>query len=80
MEEMFYYQDLSYIAKLICSVLINRPHDNPWADHFGIEKTQELIVRKYYWQTLQREVEAYLDRYNIYVALKAVCHKPYRDL
>ena len=29
---------------------------------------------------LQRDVEAYIKGYNIYLALKAVCYKPYKDL
>ncbi len=38
-EEMFYYQGLPYILKVICSKLISRYHNNLLAGHFGIEKT-----------------------------------------
>ncbi len=48
--------------------------------HFGIKKTQELIARKYYWPTLQGDVEAYVKGYDVCLASKAVHHKPYRDL
>lgn len=43
-EEIFHYQSLLYIAKIICFKLINRYHDNLLAGHFGIEQTQELIA------------------------------------
>ncbi len=47
-EQVLYYQDLPYVPKVICSELISRHHDNLLAGHFGIEKTRELITRKYY--------------------------------
>ena len=52
-EQVFYYQGLLYVLKLICSELINWHHNNLLVDHFGIKKTLELIARKYYWPTLQ---------------------------
>ncbi len=52
-EQVLHYQGLLYVPKVICSELISRHHDNPLAGHFGIEKTRELIARKYYWPTLQ---------------------------
>lgn len=51
-EEVFYYQSLSYVPKKICLELINRYHNNLFAGHFGIEKNRKLIARKYYWPTL----------------------------
>ncbi len=51
-EQVLHYQGLPYIMKVIRSELISRHHDDPLAGHFGIEKTCELITRKYYWPTL----------------------------
>ncbi len=51
-KQMFHYQGLLYILKVIHSELISRYHNDLFADHFGIEKTQELIVRKYHWPLL----------------------------
>ncbi len=79
-EEVFYYQGLPYVSKVICSELISSHHDNPLAGYFGIKKTQELITRKYYRLILQRDVEAYIKGCNICLTLKAICHKFYRDL
>ncbi len=77
---MFYYQDLSYVSKVIYLKLISKDYNDPHVDHFGIEKIQRLIARKYYWLTLQRDVEAYVKGCNMCLTSKAVCHKPYNDL
>ncbi len=77
---MLHYQGLPYVPKVICSELISRHHDDPLAGHFGIEKTCELIARKYYWLTLRRDVEAYVKDCDVCLASKAVRHKPYGDL
>ena len=79
-EQVLHLQGLSYVSKVICAELISKHHDDHLAGYFGIEKTQELIARKYYWPTLQKDVEAYIKRYNVCLASKAVCHKPYKDL
>ncbi len=52
-EQMFHYQGLPYVPKVIRSELINRHYDDPLAGHFSIEKTLKLIARKYYWPTLR---------------------------
>ena len=50
------------------------------AGHFGIQKTRKLITQKYYWPTLRHSVEAYVKGYDVCLAFKAVCYKPYSDL
>lgn len=77
---VLHYQNLSYVPEIICSELISRHHDNPLAEHFGVDNIQELIARKYYWPTLRRNVEAYVKGCNMYLASKVVCHKPYGNL
>ena len=47
-EQILHYQGLPYVSKVICSELINKYHNNLFANHFGIKKTWELIARKYY--------------------------------
>ncbi len=68
------------MPEIVRTELISRHHDDPLAGHFGIDKTRELIVRKYYWSTLRRDVEAYVTGYDICLASKAVRHKLYGDL
>lgn len=79
-KKVFHYQGLPYFPKVIHSKLISRHYDDPFIDYFGIEKTRDLIIRKYYYPKLQRDVEAYIKDYDIYLASKAVCYKLYRDL
>ncbi len=52
-EQVLHYQGFLYVPKVIRSKLISRHHDNPFAGHFGIEKTKELIASKYYWSMLR---------------------------
>ncbi len=47
-KQVLHYQGLPYVPKVIRSELISRHHNNPLAGHFIIEKTQKLILRKYY--------------------------------
>ncbi len=51
-KQVFHYQGLPYVPKVIRSELISRQHDDPLAGHFGIEITRKLIARKYYWPML----------------------------
>ena len=42
------YGGLHYILEIIRSELISQHYDNPLVGHFGIDKTRELIAKKYY--------------------------------
>lgn len=56
LKKVLYYQKLLYMPKLIRTELISQYFNSPLADHFGIEKTQELIIQKYYWNTFQYNI------------------------
>ena len=79
-EGVLHHQGLPYIPEIIRTELISRHHNNPLASHFGIEKTQELVVWKYYWPTLRHDIDNYVKGCNVCLALKAVQHKLYGDL
>ena len=74
------YQGLLYVPEIIWSEVINCHHNDPLVDHFGIEKTRELVSRKYYWPSLQRVIESYIWWCEVCPTSKAVYHKPYGDL
>ncbi len=59
-KQVLHYQGLLYVPKVIRSELISRHHDKLFAGHFGIEKTYELIAKKYYWLLLRQDVETYV--------------------
>ena len=48
--------------------------------HFDIDKTRELVGRKYYWPSLRKDVEAYIKGCNICLLSKAVKQKFYSNL
>ena len=79
-ERVLQYQGLPYVPEIIRSKVISRHHDDPLAGHFGIDKTRELVNRKYYWPSLRRDVESYVRGCDVCLASKAVRHKPYGDL
>ena len=77
---MLHHQSLFYVLKIIRTEFISRHYNDPLAGHFRIEKTPEFFSRKYYWPTLRRDVDDYVRGCNVYLASKAVWHKPYGDL
>ena len=77
---MLHHQGLPFVPEVIRTKLISRHHDDPLTGHFGIDKTRELVGRKYYWPSLRKNVEAYVKVCNVCLALKAVRHKPYGNL
>ena len=77
---ILHHQILTYIPEIIRTELISRHHDDPLVGHFGIEKTRELVARKYYWETPYHDVKVYVRGCDICLASKAVRHKPYRNL
>lgn len=79
-KKVFQYQGLSYILEIFRSKLISYYYNDQLVRYFGIDKTWELITRKYYWLTLYRNVETYVKRWKICLSSKTVCYKLYGDL
>ena len=48
LEGILQYQGLAYVLEIIRSEVINRHHNNLLARYFGIDKTRELVSRKYH--------------------------------
>lgn len=80
MENILYYQNLSYISEIIYSKIISYQHDNLLTSYLGIGKTKELIGRKYFWPTFCQDIKAYVKGCNVCLTLKVVRHKSYKDL
>ena len=79
-EGVFQYQRLPYVPEIIRFEMISRHHNDLLVGHFGIDKITELVSRKYYWPSLRKDVENYVRGCDVYLASKAVRHKPYGDL
>ena len=59
---ILYYKDLLYIPKdeKIRETIIQQNHDHPLAGHPGVKRTRDLILAKYYWPTLRKDIEKYV--------------------
>ena len=79
-EEVLQYQRLPYVPEIIRSEVISRHHNDLLAGYFGIDKTRELVRRKYYWPSRRKDVENYVRGYDVCLTSKAIHHKPYGDL
>ena len=79
-EGVLQFQGLPYVLEIIRSKVISRQYDASLTGHFGINKTRELVGRKYYWPSLRRDVKSYVRGCDVCLTSKAVCHKPYGDL
>ena len=77
---VLHHQGLPFVPEAIRTEIISRHHDDPLAGHFGIDKTKDLVGRKYYWPSLRRDIEAYVKGCDVCLGSKAVRHKLYRDL
>ena len=79
-DEVFHHQCLLFMPEAILIELISRHHNDSLVGYFGIKKICKLLARKCYWPTLKHDVKAYVKGCDVYLALKAVRHKPYDDL
>lgn len=76
MEEVPYYQSFFYVFKILYYKIMSWYNNNLQANYFNIKKTCKLIVKKYYWLTLNQGIESYIKSCDVYFILKVVCRKP----
>ena len=55
-------------------------HDEPSAGHWGIQKTLELLQRKFKWEGMRQDVEEYVQTCPVCQGNAAPRHKPYGQL
>ena len=77
---ILHHQGLPYVYEIIKTKLISKHHNDPLVGHFGIKKTQELVAKKYYWETLRHDIEVYIRGYDVCLVFKTVKYKPYGNL
>ena len=61
-ESVLLYKNLLYIPKddALRERVIQENHDHPLAGHPGIRRTRDLILVKYYWPTIRKDIESML--------------------
>ena len=76
------YNDRLYVPEeaSVREELLKRHHDDPLAGHFGVEKTSELIGRKYFWKSMKADVKEYVNTCDICQRVKVKRHRPYGEL
>jgi transposase InsO family protein len=60
--------------------LLRRNHDDPVAGHYGRQRTQEILTRKYSWPHLSSDVRTYVEECDVCQRTKPKHHKPYGEL
>ena len=71
-DRVLYHQRLPFIPEVIQTKLISQHHNDFLAGYFGVNKTNDFVGRKYFWPSLQRDIEVYVKGYDISLGLKAV--------
>ena len=59
---------------------IKKHHDNSLSEHFEVQKTLNLIQRKYYWIVCAKQIKMYVKTYNVCQRIKVSRHKFYKKL
>jgi len=55
-------------------------HDDQFAGHWGIEKTKQLLERKFYWPGMDADIREYVTTCSICQNIAIPRHKPYGKL
>ena len=77
--KILYYHSLLFVSKAIYIKLISFYYNNPLADHIDIEKTYDLLEKKYYRPTFWYNIKVYIKSFNIYLVSKIARYKFYND-
>ena len=61
-DKVLFYKDLLYIPKenSLREQILQEHHNHPLAGHPGTQQTKYLILTKYYWLTICKDVETYI--------------------
>ena len=68
------------IQKTLIQELLYLYHDDQLAGHWGVDKTKELLERKFYWPGLATDVKEYVTTCSVCQHIAIPRHKPYGKL
>eukprot|EP00833_Pecoramyces_ruminatium_P002480 jgi/Orpsp1_1/1176512/evm.model.c7180000057878.1 len=71
------YNHLIYIPENLRLEILKRSHDKPTCGHLGIRRTEELILRNYWWPKLHEDVISYVKSCEDCARNKFSRHKKY---
>ena len=80
--KLLHYEKQLYISSetSIKAKLLRCHHDDVLARHFDIEWTLKLMLYKYYWSKLTKNIKKYVFSYNIYQQVKTSKHHSYSKM
>lgn len=70
-DKLLHRENLLFVPETMKIKLINRYYNNLLIGYFRIEKTQELIIWKYYRLTFKPNIESYVKECNICLTLNS---------
>lgn len=81
-DDLLYRRNAIYVPgdSALIGEIIRRHHDDALAGHWGVDKTVELIARKYFLDGAKAAVKAYVDTCEICQRTKARRHRQYGEL
>ncbi|CAI7803563.1 unnamed protein product [Closterium sp. NIES-53] len=62
--------------RLLSELLIQEVHDSNFSGHFGVDKTQKLLHRHYYWPDPSNDVQRYVSSCRVCQAMKSTRQRP----
>ena len=79
---LLYYKGRVVIPaqKALVQELLHLYHDDQLAGHWGVDKTRELLERKFYWPGLAQDVREYVTTCSTCQNIAIPRHKPYGKL
>ena len=66
--------------KALIQELLYLYHDDQFAGHWGIDKTKELLERKFYWPGMGTDIKEYVTTCSVCQNIAISRHKPYGKL
>lgn len=60
--------------------LLKIHHDDPFGGHYGVDRTLDLLRRKYYWDRMRKDVKDHVETCGVCQRVRTPRRKPYGQL
>ena len=75
-DNIYYSKNRLFVPTKLIPRVLRKCHDDLLAGHPGSQKTYHLISRSYWWPSLQRNVNDYVQSCDVCSRAKPICMKP----